>query len=175
MVILTKYILIDLEDTPTIHQDKGRVKNTIIEWLKYNHVQNPQGIISNPAFKSRFTRLLLLGIDMNEYKKWYQNFNDGEYTFLKHNYRAGLVEIKKDAIDFIRNAPVPLILVSNSSPKWIDFILKEYQLTRYFKYIFKRTYEFDDIQKPDKKVIEKGINGIISSDSIVIGDSKTDY
>lgn len=176
--ILTKYILIDLEDTLTVYQDKERAKSTIIEWLNYNHVPNPEEIISNPDFKRRETRLPLLGINENEYKKWFLNFNEVEFTFFKKNYSAKTMEIKSDAIDFIKNAPYPVILVSNSSPKWIDFILNEYQLTPYFRYIFKRTYEYDDIRKPDKRVadiIENAIHDTISPDSIMIGDAKNDY
>ena len=44
--------------------------------------------------------------------------------------------------------------------------------------IFHRDYSLDDIKKPDSKVIdiiEKDINDEISNDSIVIGDSYSDY
>ncbi len=175
---MDKYILIDLEDTLTVYQDKDRAQHTKIEWLIYNRVPNPEEVLAHPDFKTRSTRLGLLGIDETEYRKWYLNFSDVEFAFFKQKYLAGQMEIKPDALAFIKNSPLPVILVSNSSPKWIDFILDAYRLTPYFNYIFKRTYEFDDIRKPDKRVldiIECDIRDVVSSDSVMIGDARNDY
>lgn len=175
---MNKYILIDLEDTITIHKYKNRLENIMIEWLKYNKVVNPKQIVSNERFKNRESRISLLNIDNDEYKNWYKNFNDIEFQFYKKKYEDKQIEINNETIDFIMNSNIPLILVSNSSPKWIDFILEEYEIKKYFKYIFKRTYEFNDVKKPNKeiiKIIENEIDDKISPDSIIVGDSKIDY
>lgn len=175
---MSKYILIDLEDTITIHNDLDRIKSIMLEWLKFNCVSNPIEIYENPNFKTRSTRLELLGISEEQYKKWYQNFNDVEFEEYYKKYKNNEININKDTIEFIKKSKIPLILVSNSSPKWIDYILEEYNLTKYFCYIFHRKYLLDDIKKPDKKVIQliqEELNDDISNDSIVIGDSVIDY
>ena len=174
---MTRYILIDLEDTITIHNYKNRYNNLMIEWLKFNNVKNPKKIFFNPKFKTRSTRLELLNINIKTYETWYKNLNDIEFEVYVKKYNQGKIKIKKDTIDFLKNIKIPIILVSNSSPKWVDFVLDKFDIKKYFKYVFKRTYEFDDIKKPNKKVveiIEKEINDKISSDSIVIGDSSND-
>lgn len=175
---MSKYILIDLEDTITIHNYNNRLKSIMLKWLKFNNVTNPLQIYNNSDFKNRSTRLKLLGLNKNEYEKWYNNFNDVEFIEYRKNYEDGKITIDNNAISFIENCKIPLILVSNSSPKWIDFILKEYNLANKFKYIFHREYSIDDVKKPNYKVIdiiEKDINDKISKDSIVIGDSYSDY
>lgn len=174
---MSRYILIDLEDTITIHNYKNRYNNLMIEWLKFNNVKNPKKIFFNPKFKTRSTRLELLNINIKTYETWYKNLNDIEFEVYVKKYNQGKIKIKKDTIDFLKNIKIPIILVSNSSPKWVDFVLDKFDIKKYFKYVFKRTYEFDDIKKPNKKVIEiieKEINDKISSDSIVIGDSSND-
>lgn len=175
---MSKYILIDLEDTITIHTDKDRIKNVMLKWLEFNKVPNPLEIYINPKYKNRNTRLELLGINVQEYSKWYENFNDVEFSEYYSKYKDGKININKDTISFIKNCKYPLILVSNSSPKWVDYILSEYNLTDYFVYIFHREYKLDYIKKPSNKVIdmiEKEIKDVISNNSIVIGDSYTDY
>ncbi len=174
---MSRYILIDLEDTITIHNYKNRYNNLMIKWLKFNNVKNPKKIFFNPKFKTRSTRLELLNINIKTYETWYKNLNDIEFEVYVKKYNQGKIKIKKDTIDFLKNIKIPIILVSNSSPKWVDFVLDKFDIKKYFKYVFKRTYEFDDIKKPNKKVveiIEKEINDKISSDSIVIGDSSND-
>jgi FMN phosphatase YigB (HAD superfamily) len=152
--IMGKYILIDLEDTVTIHKDKEREKNIILEWLKYNKVLNPEIIYNNPDYKNRNDRIKLLNIDLEIYKKWYKNFKIVEFSVYYKNFFNKEIIINKDTIHFLKNCKIPLILVSNSSPLWIRYILKKYSLENCFKYIFYRTYDFDDIKKPDKKVLD---------------------
>ena len=142
---MSKYILIDLEDTITIHKYNNRLKSVMLKWLEFNNVSNPLGIYNNNDFKNRNTRLKLLGITEKEYEKWYKNFSEVEFIEYYKKY---------------------------------NFILREYNLTEKFKYIFNRDYSLDDIKKPNPKVvdiIEKHINDKISHDSIVIGDSYIDY
>jgi len=67
---LSKYILIDLEDTITIHNYNNRLKSIMLKWLKFNNVTNPLQIYNNSDFKNRSTRLKLLGLNKNEYEKW---------------------------------------------------------------------------------------------------------
>lgn len=175
---MSKYILIDLEDTITIHKYDNRLKSVMLKWLEYNNVSNPDEIYNNNDFKSRNTRLKLLGINEKEYEKWYENFSEVEFIEYYKKYKNKQIVIEDDAISFIENCKIPLIMISNSSPKWIEFILKEYNLTEKFEYIFYRDYSLNDIKKPNPKVvdiIEKDINDEISNDSIVIGDSYTDY
>jgi len=175
---LSKYILIDLEDTITIHNYNNRLESVMLKWLEFNQVTNPLKVYNNSDFKNRGTRLKLLGINEKEYEKWYKNFNDVEFIEYCKNYENKKITIDDTAISFIENCKIPLILVSNSSPKWIDFILKEYNLTNKFKFIFHRDYSINDIKKPNHRVIdiiEKNINDKISKDSIVIGDSYSDY
>lgn len=175
---MSKYILIDLEDTITIHNYKNRLKNIMIEWLKYNKVSNPEEVYNDCRFKERNSRLSLLGIDDTEYKKWYTNFSEVEFLEYKKRYLNKQIIIFDDTISFIKECRIPLILVSNSSPKWINYILEEYNLISYFKYIFLRDYSVDDIKKPNPQVIniiEKSINDKVSQNSIFIGDSYSDY
>lgn len=175
---MSKYILIDLEDTITIHNYNNRLESVMLKWLEFNQVTNPLKVYNNSDFKNRGTRLKLLGINEKEYEKWYKNFNDVEFIEYCKNYENKKITIDDTAISFIENCKIPLILVSNSSPKWIDFILKEYNLTNKFKFIFHRDYSINDIKKPNHRVIdiiEKNINDKISKDSIVIGDSYSDY
>lgn len=175
---MNKYILIDLEDTITIHEYKDRIKNVMLKWLEYNKVTNPIEIYNDCRFKNRESRLKLLNITMEEYKNWYNNFSDVEFNTYYNNYKNGKISIKDDAFIFIQKCNLPLILVSNSSPKWIDYILQEYNLKDYFRYIFKRDYIVDDIKKPDSKVIDiikKDLKDEISDESIVVGDSFDDY
>ena len=175
---MNKYILIDLEDTITIHEDKERLKNVMLKWLEYNKVINPIKIYNDYRFQKRESRLKLLNITMEDYKNWYNNFSDVEFNIYYNNYKNGKITIKDDAFIFIQNCKSPLILVSNSSPKWIEYILQEYNLQEYFKYIFKREYKIDDIKKPDSKVIDIIKNHIkdeISNESVVVGDSFDDY
>ena len=175
---MSKYILIDLEDTITIHKYNNRLKSVMLKWLEFNNVSNPLEIYNNNGFKNRNTRLKLLGITEKEYEKWYENFSEVEFIEYYKHYINKQIIIDDTVISFIENCKTPLILVSNSSPKWIDFILKEYNLTEKFEYILRRDYSLDDIKKPDPKVIdiiEKDINDEISNDSIVIGDSYSDY
>ena len=40
---MSKYILIDLEDTITIHKNKDRVKSVMIRWLENNGIINKNG------------------------------------------------------------------------------------------------------------------------------------
>lgn len=177
-VILSKYILIDLEDTITIHTEKNRIENVMLKWLEFNKVSNHFEIYHNPKYKNRNTRLELLGIDIQEYGRWYENFNDVEFSEYYSKYKEGKININKDTISFIKKCKYPLILISNSSPKWIDYILSEYGLTNYFVYIFHREYKLDDVKKPNTKVIniiEQQIKDNISNNSIVVGDSYTDY
>ena len=56
---MSKYILIDLEDTITIHKDKERVKSVMIRWLKNNGIKDAENIYNNPNFKNRESRLKL--------------------------------------------------------------------------------------------------------------------
>lgn len=175
---MSKYILIDLEDTITIHNYNNRLESVMLKWLEFNQVTNPLKVYNNSDFKNRGTRLKLLGINEKEYEKWYKNFNDVEFIEYCKNYENKKITIDDTAISFIENCKIPLILVSNSSPKWIDFILKEYNLTNKFKFIFHRDYSINDVKKPNHRVIdiiEKNINDKISKDSIVIGDSYSDY
>ncbi|GEM_PF-2796531 len=175
---MSKYILIDLEDTITIHKYNNRLKSVMLKWLEFNNVSNPLGIYNNNDFKNRNTRLKLLGITEKEYEKWYKNFSEVEFIEYYKKYKSKQIIIEDTAISFIKNCKTSLILISNSSPKWINFILREYNLTEKFKYIFNRDYSLDDIKKPNPKVvdiIEKHINDKISHDSIVIGDSYIDY
>ena len=175
---MSKYILIDLEDTITIHNYNNRLESVMLKWLEFNQVTNPLKVYNNSDFKNRGTRLKLLGINEKEYEKYYKNFNDVEFIEYCKNYENKKITIDDTAISFIENCKIPLILVSNSSPKWIDFILKEYNLTNKFKFIFHRDYSINDIKKPNHRVIdiiEKNINDKISKDSIVIGDSYSDY
>ena len=77
----------------------------------------------------------------------------------------------------MQNCKLPKVLVSNSSPKWIDFILDKSGLSKYFTYIWKRKYNYNDVKKPNKEIktqIEEILKQPISSDSIMIGDSKVD-
>ena len=175
---MSKYILIDLEDTITIHNYNNRLESVMLKWLEFNQVTNPLKVYNNSDFKNRGTRLKLLGINEKEYEKWYKNFNDVEFIEYCKNYENKKITIDDTAISFIENCKIPLILVSNSSPKWIDFILKEYNLTNKFKFIFHRDYSINDVKKPNHRVIdiiEKNINDKISKDSIVIGDSYSDF
>ena len=175
---MSKYILIDLEDTITIHNYSNRLESVMLKWLEFNNVSNPLNVYNNSDFKNRSTRLKLLGITEKEYEKWYKNFNDVEFIEYLKKYENKKISIDSSAILFIEKCKIPLILVSNSSPKWVDFILKEYNLTDKFKYIFHRDYSVDDVKKPNHMVIdiiEKNINDKISKDSIVIGDSYSDY
>lgn len=175
---MSKYILIDLEDTITIHNYNNRLESVMLKWLEFNQVTNPLKVYNNSDFKNRGTRLKLLGINEKKYEKWYKNFNDVEFIEYCKNYENKKITIDDTAISFIENCKIPLILVSNSSPKWIDFILKEYNLTNKFKFIFHRDYSINDVKKPNHRVIdiiEKNINDKISKDSIVIGDSYSDY
>lgn len=175
---MSKYILIDLEDTITIHKYNNRLESVMLKWLEFNKVSNPHKIYNDNNFKNRNTRLKLLGITEKEYEKWYKNFSEVEFIEYFKKYKDKQIVIDDPAISFIKNCKIPLILVSNSSPKWIDFILKEYSLTKYFKYIFHREYLLNEVKKPDSEVIdiiEKDINDKISHDSIVVGDSYTDY
>lgn len=92
--------------------------------------------------------------------------------------RLSKIKIEESAINFIKKNKNILILVSNSAPKWIDFILEKYGIKKYFKYIFYREYKIDDVKKPSKeviKIIEDDINDNIDNSSLVIGDSYTDY
>ena len=54
--ILSKYILIDLEDTITIHKYNNRLKSVMLKWLEFNNVSNPLEIYNNNGFKNRNTR-----------------------------------------------------------------------------------------------------------------------
>ncbi len=125
----------------------------MLKWLKFNNVTNPLQIYNNSDFKNRSTRLKLLGLNKNEYEKWYNNFNDVEFIEYRKNYEDGKITIDNNAISFIENCKIPLILVSNSSPKWIDFILKEYNLANKFKYIFHREYSIDDVKSLITKLL----------------------
>ena len=175
---MSKYILIDLEDTITIHKDKERVKSVMIRWLKNNGIKDAENIYNNPNFKNRESRLKLLKITKKEYEKWYENFKEAEFEEYYEKFKLGEIKIEKSAIDFIKKNKNILILVSNSAPKWIDFILEKYGIKKYFKYIFYREYKINDVKKPSKeviKIIENDINDNIDNSSIVIGDSYTDY
>ena len=175
---MSRYILIDLEETITIHNYKNRLENVMLRWLENNKVKNYEEIYNNKNFKDRKDRLKLLNISIDKYKEWYENFNLIEHKTYLEKYKENKILINDDTLKFIKECKLPLILVSNSSPIWINYILGEYKVKNYFKYIFYRTYKIDDAKKPNPeviKIIENDINDKIDNNSIVIGDSIDDY
>ena len=75
-VILSKYILIDLEDTITIHNYNNRLESVMLKWLEFNQVTNPLKVYNNSDFKNRGTRLKLLGINEKKYEKPKKDLNN---------------------------------------------------------------------------------------------------
>lgn len=150
----------------------------MLRWLENNKVKNYEEIYNNKNFKDRKDRLKLLNISIDKYKEWYENFNLIEHKTYLEKYKENKILINDDTLKFIKECKLPLILVSNSSPIWINYILGEYKVKNYFKYIFYRTYKIDDAKKPNPeviKIIENDINDKIDNNSIVIGDSIDDY
>ena len=150
----------------------------MLKQLEYNKVNNPLEIYNNQLFTNRKERLKLLNINISDYKKWYENFNIVEYNTYIEEFKKNKIKIENDTLKFIKECKIPLILVSNSSPMWIDFILNKYKIKKYFKYAFNRKYIIDDVKKPNPeviKIIENGINDKINDNSIVVGDSIEDY
>ena len=173
-----KIILLDLEDTITVHKTGLNRQNEVtIKWLSYNGIENPVEFMALPEYKNRQERIKKIGITEKEYEKWYCNYSDIEFEKYLEDYSKGDITIASNVENFLQNCKLPKVLVSNSSPKWIDFILDKSGLSKYFTYIWKRKYNYNDVKKPNKEIktqIEEILEQPISSDSIMIGDSKVD-
>lgn len=173
---MVKVILFDLDGTLLLRKDRNWTRQQFIDWLVMNGVAEPEVVLGHPDWKDRTKRLQLLEITLDEYKKWYENFQYAELDRNKLELSRGRIYLAKGSIKLLKSLKYPKILVSNSSKEWVLFALKRFKLNKYFEFVFERDYCFGRPVKPQievKDIIEKAV-GKLSSDSIVVGDGERD-
>lgn len=173
---MVKAIIFDLDGTLVLRKDIDWARRQYIDWLIYNGVRNPEKVLNHKLWLRRDTRIKLLNITIDEYKKWYENFQIAE---LKRNYmewEKGNIFLAPKTYEVLSSIKSKKALVSNAPKEWVKFACDKFSLTDYFDFIFKREYVFGAPVKPDrrvKKIIENHI-GKLSTESIIVGDGRND-
>ena len=176
MATLIKVIIFDLDGTFLLRGDKNWKENQLILWLKYNGVKNPEQIIKSGKWPKRKERISLLGIDIKEYKKWYENFQIVEYQNNIKLLNKNQISLAQGTTELLKMISRPKILVSNSCKEWVNYSVDFFDIRKYFDFIFERDYKFGKVIKPNaemKLILEKEF-GKLSPRSLVIGDSRKD-
>lgn len=176
MTTLIKAIIFDLDGTLLLRSDENWETNQLVLWLKYNGVKNPEQIIRSDKWPKRKERISLLGIDIKEYKKWYENFQITEYQNNIKLLNKNQISLAQETTELLKIIPRIKVLISNSCKEWVNYSVDFFDIRKYFDFIFERDYKFGKPIKPDaeiKLILEKEF-GKLSPKSLVIGDSRKD-
>lgn len=173
---MKKIVIFDLDGTLLLRKNKNWETDQLVLWLEYNGVKNPKQIIKNKKWSNRKERITLLNIDMEKYKKWYENFQIIEYQNNINLLNKNKIFLAKESINLLKTISNPKVLVSNSCKEWVNYAIDFFNIRNYFDFIFERDYKFGKPIKPDIKIktlLEKHFSKL-SKKSLVIGDSSKD-
>ena len=179
------YFLFDLDNCLLyIPNSKDYFDNILFETLK-------QGTTKHIPVRSERNKFWFSGNGYIDYlKKWGMNdFHDFWKCFdeIDFEYRKILVQKNeillfndvKSVLEEIYNENKKLAIISNSADYIVDFIVKEFNITKYFNYFFGLSFDKDQsIAKPSPlgvlSVLEKLNYDPKKEKAIMIGDSIVD-